>query len=181
MYSFLISHRSTFVASIRKMKSILNLSALFMGFLALSQHKATKETSSIVHKNPTAIFDPTPFAFSHSATPTTANGKYVYISGQSGGEGLNHQLSEDFRTQVQSSLQNLKIVLAEYRLEPKDVLKITILIVDHNQEKLKIWTEEANKIWKNDQLPASTLIPVPRLALDNMLIEVDAVAFIKAK
>jgi enamine deaminase RidA (YjgF/YER057c/UK114 family) len=71
--------------------------------------------------------------------------------------------------------------LAEYSLEPKDVLKITILIVDHNQEKLKIWTEETNKIWKNDQLPASTLIPVPKLALDNMLIEVDAVAFIKAK
>lgn len=51
MYSFLISHRSTFAASIRKMKSILNLSAFFMGFLALSQHKATKEISSIVHKN----------------------------------------------------------------------------------------------------------------------------------
>jgi competence transcription factor ComK len=63
MYSFLISHRSTFAASLRKMKSILNLSALFMGFLALSQHKTTKETTSIVHKNPTAIFDPTPFAF----------------------------------------------------------------------------------------------------------------------
>ncbi|MCX8523903.1 hypothetical protein OF897_08190 [Chryseobacterium formosus] len=51
------------------------------------------------------------------------------------------------------------------------------MIVDHNQEKLKIWTEEMHKVWKNNQFPASTLIPVPELALDGMLIEVNAVAF----
>jgi enamine deaminase RidA (YjgF/YER057c/UK114 family) len=180
MYSFLISHRSTFAASLRKMKSILNLSALFMGFLALSQHKTTKETPQLYIKiqQPFLTLLRLPFRILQLLQKLMAN---MFISGQSGGEGLNHQLSEDFRTQVQSSLQNLKTVLAEYSLEPKDVLKITILIVDHNQEKLKIWTEETNKIWKNDQLPASTLIPVPKLALDNMLIEVDAVAFIKAK
>ncbi|MFZ4928636.1 RidA family protein [Chryseobacterium sp. Mn2064] len=158
------------------MKSIFNLSALLLGFLALSQN-----TNSVLHKNPKTIFDPTPFAFSHSATVIETKGKYVFISGQSGGEGLHHVLSNDFRTQVKTSLQNLKTILAEYDLEAKDILKITILIVDHNQEKLKIWTEEASKIWKNDQFPASTLIPVPKLALDNMLIEVDAVAFMKDK
>ena len=164
------------------MKSILNVSAFLIGFLAFSQNTVARSSrASVVHKNPKTIFDPTPFAFSHSATPVEGKGKYLFISGQSGGEGLQHHLSNDFRTQVRSSLQNLKIILAEYGLEAKDVLKITILIVDHDQEKLKIWSEEAAKIWKNDQLPASTLIPVPKLALDNMLIEVDAVAFIKDK
>ncbi|ANF52270.1 hypothetical protein A0O34_17860 [Chryseobacterium glaciei] len=135
-------------------------------------------TVTISNKNPKALFDPTPFAFSH-ATTNEVEGNYVFVSGQSGGEDLKHNLSKDFRTQVSYSLKNLETVLADYGLGVKDVLKITILIVDHDQEKLKIWTEEMHKTWKNHQFPASTLIPVPRLALDGMLIEVDAVAFIK--
>jgi enamine deaminase RidA (YjgF/YER057c/UK114 family) len=167
------------------MKRILfSTSALCMGFLAFSQNnhhnKPIKQNTmkTIIHKNPKTLFDPTPFAFSHSTT-SEAEGKYVFISGQSGGEDLEHHLSKDFRTQVKFSLKNLETVLADYGLGVNDVLKITILIVDHDQEKLKIWTEEMHKAWKNNEFPASTLIPVPRLALDDMLIEVDAVAFSK--
>ena len=167
------------------MKRILfSASALCMGFLAFSQnnnyHKPIKQSNmkTIIHKNPKTLFDPTPFAFSHSTT-NEADGKYVFISGQSGGEGLEHHLSKDFRTQVRNSLKNLETVLADYKLGVKDILKITILIVDHDQEKLKIWTEEMHKVWKNNEFPASTLIPVPKLALDGMMIEVDAVAFMK--
>ncbi|PIF46265.1 enamine deaminase RidA (YjgF/YER057c/UK114 family) [Chryseobacterium sp. 52] len=167
------------------MKRILfSLSAICTGFLAFSQNtnynKMVNEsnTTAVINKNPKALFDPTPFAFSHS-TSTEDEGKYVFISGQSGGENLKHSLSKDFRTQVRFSLKNLETVLAEYGLGVKDVLKITILIVDHDQEKLKIWKEEMDKTWKNNKFPASTLIPVPKLALNDMLIEVDAVAFFK--
>lgn len=135
-----------------------------------------KDMSNIQYKNPKGLFDPTPFAFSHSTTASD-NGSYVFISGQSGGEGLEHKLSKDFRMQVKAALQNLNTVLEASDLTTDDVLKITILIVDHDQEKLKIWTEEMHKVWKNNKFPASTLIPVPKLALDGMLIEVDAVAF----
>ncbi|MCV9933368.1 RidA family protein [Flavobacterium sp. LS1R47] len=130
-------------------------------------------------KNPESLFDPTPYGFSH-ASSVTAPGEFVYISGQSGGLGKEHLLSNDFREQTQVALQNIVTVLDSYNLKPQNVMKITILIVDHSQEKLKIWNEEINKVWKNKPFPASTLIPVPRLAIDGMLIEVDAVAF-KAK
>lgn len=152
------------------MKNIFaTLIILCTGYQAISQTK-----------NPAALFDPTPFAFSH-ATSATGNGKYVFISGQSGGQDLQHTLSKNFRTQVQFALKNLCTVLDAYHLSPADVLKITILIVDHDQEKLQIWTEEMHKTWKNSAFPASTLIPVPRLALDGMQIEVDAIAFSKEK
>lgn len=163
---------------------LLSLPVFCTGFLAFSQntnhHKIMDKsnTTTIINKNPKALFDPTPFAFSHSTT-NEVDGKYVFISGQSGGEDLKHSLSKDFRTQVKYSLKNLETVLADYGLGVQDVLKVTVLIVDHDQEKLKIWTEEMHKSWGNHQFPASTLIPVPRLALDDMLIEVDATAFIK--
>ncbi|WP_369842908.1 RidA family protein [Chryseobacterium tongliaoense] len=132
--------------------------------------------SNIQYKNPPGLFDPMPFAFSHSVT-ASGNGSYVFVSGQSGGEGVEHRLSNDFRRQVKVALQNLSIVLKSSDLSTDDVLKITILIVDHDQEKLKIWTEEMHKVWNKNKFPASTLIPVPKLALDGMLIEVDAIAF----
>ncbi|WP_223609274.1 RidA family protein [Chryseobacterium sp. OSA05B] len=163
------------------MKRILfTLSAFCIGCLAFSQSKDHNKisTPSVINKNPKTLFDPTPFAFSHAITHD-GEGQYVFISGQSGGEDLKHSLSEDFRTQVRYSLKNLQTVLAEYGLGVKDVLKITILIVDHDQEKLKIWTEEMHKTWGKHTFPASTLIPVPKLALDHMMIEVDAIAFSK--
>lgn len=126
--------------------------------------------------NPSELFDPTPYGFCHTVK-APSNGELVYISGQSGGEGNVHTLNEDFRHQVQALLANLAIALKSHDLKFSDVMKITILIVDHNMEKLTIWEEEMNKYWQERMLPASTLIPVPALALEEMLIEVDAIAF----
>jgi enamine deaminase RidA (YjgF/YER057c/UK114 family) len=132
-----------------------------------------------IFKNPESLFDPAPYGFSHAAS-VSAQGELVFISGQSGGLDKEHILSNSFREQTQVALKNIVTVLESYNLKPENVMKITILIVDHSQEKLKIWNEEISKVWKNKPFPASTLIPVPRLALDGMLIEVDAVAY-KAK
>ena len=69
-----------------------------------------------------------------------------FISGQSGGVGENHVLAADFKTQVQDALKNLQIVLQSHSMKfEKMLLKITLLIVDHNQEKLEIWAEEAKR------------------------------------
>jgi enamine deaminase RidA (YjgF/YER057c/UK114 family) len=136
----------------------------------------TFQTKAQTSKNPDSLFNPTPYGFSHASSVKTP-GELVYISGQSGGLGKEHILSPDFREQVQTGLKNLTTILNSYQLKPENVMKITVLIVDHSSEKLKIWEEEISKTWKNKPFPASTLIPVPRLALDNMQIEVDAVAF----
>ncbi|MFH6997275.1 RidA family protein [Flavobacterium sp. FlaQc-57] len=127
-------------------------------------------------KNPSSLFDPTPYGFSHASSVSTP-GEFVYISGQSGGLGKEHTLSNSFREQTQTVLKNIETVLENYNLKPENVMKITILIVDHSPEKLKIWNEEIRKVWKNKPFPASTLIPVPQLAIEGMLIEVDATAF----
>lgn len=133
-------------------------------------------TKAQTFKNPESLFDPTPYGFSHASSVSTP-GELVYISGQSGGLGKEHTLSNSFREQTKVALQNIVTVLDSYNLKPENIMKITILIVDHSPEKLKIWNDEIRKIWQNKPFPASTLIPVPKLAIDGMLIEVDAIAF----
>jgi enamine deaminase RidA (YjgF/YER057c/UK114 family) len=61
---------------------------------------------------------------------------------------------------------------------PEQVVKITLLCVDHNAEKQRLISLERNAMWNGDRKPASTLIPVPKLAVDGMLFEIDAVAVI---
>lgn len=137
-------------------------------------------TKAQTFKNPESLFDPTPYGFSH-ASSVSGPGELVYISGQSGGLGKEHTLSNSFREQTKVALQNIVTVLDSYNLKPENIMKITILIVDHSPEKLKIWNEEIRKVWKNKPFPASTLIPVPKLAIAGMLIEVDATAFKASK
>lgn len=125
--------------------------------------------------NPTALFNPSPYGFSHSISVENPS-KICFISGQSGGIGENHVLADDFKTQVQDALKNMEIVLQSHSMTFENIIKITLLIVGHNQEKLEIWAEEAKNIWKESFFPTSTLIPVSQLALPGMLFEIDAVA-----
>lgn len=125
--------------------------------------------------NPAALFNPSPYGFSHSISVDSPF-RICFISGQSGGVGENHVLAEDFKTQVQDALKNLKIVLQSHSMTIENIVKISLLIVDYNQEKLEIWAEEAKKVWKGPFLPTSTLIPVSQLALPGMLFEIDAIA-----
>lgn len=125
--------------------------------------------------NPVELFNPEPYGFSHSISVQSPF-QMCFISGQSGGVGENHILADDFKTQVQNALKNLKIVLQNHSMTFENVVKITLLIVDHNPEKLEIWAEEAKKVCNPTFLPTSTLIPVSQLALPGMLFEIDAIA-----
>jgi len=147
-----------------------------LGFILFYTLMATITTPAQEFHNPPALFDPTPYAFSHAAE-APATGSYVFISGQSGRDDNSGAYSLDFRNQVQNSLKHLMVVLSDYDLVPENIVKITVLIVDHSSEKLQIWSEEMHKVWDPKKFPTSTLIPVPRLASDGMLFEVDAIAY----
>ena len=55
------------------------------------------------------------------------------------------------------------------------VKKITLLIVDHDAEKLAYLVEKRKAVFGGNP-PASTLIPVPELYTPGVLFEIDAVA-----
>jgi len=124
--------------------------------------------------NPKTLYNPTPYGYSHIAS-IHPNSKLVFVAGQ-GGEDVEGNIHPDFRTQVKQAFENIKKALKDVGLDMTDIVKLTTLIVDHDASKHQILTEESGLIWSHQIFPVQTLIPVPKLALEEMLFEIDAIA-----
>jgi enamine deaminase RidA (YjgF/YER057c/UK114 family) len=116
--------------------------------------------------NPPGLYDPAPNGYSHLAL--FPPGWRVILPAGQGGETENQELSDDFAT-----------VLKAADAKMSDVAKINLLIVDHDKERFRVMTEEVERVW-GDNKPAMTLIPVPALALEGMLVEIDVIAVVPA-
>ncbi|MBC8038102.1 MAG: RidA family protein [Rhizobiales bacterium] len=133
------------------------------------------KTDGLHFINPKGLYDPAPNGYSHLAM-FPAGWRIILASGQ-GGETEDEVLSEGFATQFRQALANTETVLAAGGAKMSDVAKITLLIVKHDTEKFRIMTEEIERVW-GERKPANTLIPVPALALEGMLVEIDVIAVV---
>ncbi|WOI44668.1 RidA family protein [Acidovorax sp. BLS4] len=128
--------------------------------------------------NPDGLYDPRPNGYSHLAVAQGA-ARTVHVAGQ-GGEDVQGRLADGFAQQVAQALANLGTALAAAGAQPRDVAKLTVLIVDHSEQRLQTFGQALMAMWAGAPAPACTLIPVPRLALDGMLFEIDALAYVPA-
>jgi len=140
--------------------------------------QATSRQDALTLINPDGLYDPAPNGYSHVAS-VAAGTRLVFIAGQ-GGETADGKLPPDFRLQVRQALRNLGIAVAAASARLSNIAKLTVLIVDHSEPHLHIFGEELTRALGAGPKPACTLIPVPRLALDGMLFEVEAVAVLPA-
>ncbi len=124
--------------------------------------------------NPPGLYDPSGNGYSHVAR-LAPNVRLVYTAGQ-GGRMPTVSSRRTLPSRCARRLPTWQIALAAADAQIKDVAKLTVLIVDHSQERLHILGAEVARVWGALPAPACTLIPVPRLALDAMLFEVEAVA-----
>lgn len=124
--------------------------------------------------NPEPLYNPTPYGYSHVAAVEPGS-KLIFISGQGGGQHK-HDTISNFRSQVQQAFENLKLALESQDCTMADIVKLTTLIVDHNADKHQVLIEESLNHWPDKKFPTQSLIPVPRLAVEGMLFEVEAVA-----
>lgn len=141
----------------------------------MTQNVRAGDIDGLSFINPQGLYDPAPNGYSHLAV-FPAGWRIILPSGQ-GGETKDEHLSDDFATQFKQALANTETVLAAAGAGMSDVAKITLLIVDYDQEKFRVMTEEVERVWGNRK-PASTLIPVPALALEGMLVEIDVIAVV---
>ena len=125
--------------------------------------------------NPKTLYNPRPFAYSHIAEVRHFL-RVLHISGQ-GGENQRGQRSLDFSEQTQQAFLNLKNALEAVDAALLDIAVLRILVVDHSSKKHQFLIQEMQQLWKDQDFPACTLIPVPCLAIQDMLIEIEATAY----
>lgn len=128
--------------------------------------------------NPSTLYDPSPNSYSQIAIVAPGT-RLAFISGQ-GGDNADGSFSPDFRVQAGAAFRNLGLALQAIDAKPADVAKITVMIVDHDMERLAIM-QAAQRTLLGEHHPAATLIPVPCLALPQMQIEVEAVVELSAR
>ena len=122
--------------------------------------------------NPPTLHDPTPNGYSTAVVAATGS-RIAFVSGQ-GGQDETGALSPDFAAQVGQAYANLRAALEGIGAGPERVVKLTVFVVDHDVSKLGVLTEQVTRLF-GAALPAQTLVPVPKLAIDPMLFEVEAV------
>jgi len=124
--------------------------------------------------NPLHLTNSLQYGYSQ-ATVVSAGSKLVHIAGQ---VGITDKGKNDFKSQVDRSFEALQKTLKASGASIDDVLKITLLIVDYDADKLEYMVTKRRAVF-GDTPPASTLIPVPALYAPGVLFEIDAVAVAK--
>lgn len=122
--------------------------------------------------NPPSLGDPTSKGYS-SIVIVPAGKRIAFVSGQ-GGFDSKGELSPDFATQVKQAYVNLGLALEAIGAKPNQVVKLNVFVVNHDMSKLGALTQNVVQMF-GPTLPAQTLISVPKLAIDPMLFEVEAV------
>ncbi len=144
--------------------------ALFLTASLISLNFATAEEMKVAI-NPDHLMDTTQYGYSQ-ATVVSAGAKVIYIAGQI---GIKDGGPNDFESQVDRAFDNLISVLDAAGGRVEDVVKITLLIKDHDEKKLQYLVTKRRQVF-DEHPPASTLIPVTALALESLDFEIDAIA-----
>ena len=141
--------------------------------------------ASLQHLQPAGLYDSLPNGYTHVVSVQEPV-RWLFVSGQ-GGEDAQAHLPDSFTLQARQALANVRTALAAGGASMADVTKLTVLIVDHDLPRFKQWQDSIALHWGSGEpddprprFPACTLIPVPKLALPGMLIEVEAIAAVSA-
>ncbi len=166
-------------SGINKSTSIYTLPIIiFSLFIFLGCVEESKEVVAGVGKiaiNPEHLPNTTQYGYSQAVSvgPTT---KVVYVAGQI---GISENGPNDFQSQVDRSFQNLIEVIKASGGRVENVVKITLLVKNHDDKRLKYLVKKRREVFGINP-PASTLIPVPELALSSLEFEIDATLVLEA-
>ena len=117
---------------------------------------------------------PAPATYTHVVV--AAGSKMVFIAGQEPEDAQGNLVGPgDLASQARQVFANLGRALAAAGAHPGQVAKITIYVVHHRPEYLRV-IEQARLGLFGDHKPADTVVGVETLSRPEYLIEVDAIA-----
>ncbi|MBD2755271.1 RidA family protein [Spirosoma validum] len=116
-------------------------------------------------------------SFSQIVTVSSGSSKTIYLSGQVAMDQHNRLIGEcDLFSQATQAFQNLAKALVSVGATTQDVVKLTIYVKDYQLADANRVSEAFRNAFPHKNLPASTWLGVQSLALDGLLIEIDAIA-----
>jgi enamine deaminase RidA (YjgF/YER057c/UK114 family) len=126
--------------------------------------------------NPDALMKPR--GYTHVVT-VEAPGKIVFISGQVAynKEGMLVGAG-DLAAQTTQAVENLKTALAAVGGTPADIVKLNTYIVNYKPADYPAFSAARNALAAGGNPPASTLIGVAALAVEGLLVEMEAIAIV---
>jgi enamine deaminase RidA (YjgF/YER057c/UK114 family) len=128
-------------------------------------------------KNPPTLH--TPRGYSHVAEVPPGQ-RLVFIAGQVALDKSGALVGPgDFKAQAQQVFENIRLALADVGGTFNDVIKLNYYVVDVGQ--IAALREVRDRHVNTAAPPASTLVEVRRLFRDDVLLEVEAVAAVRAR
>ncbi|RYH19960.1 MAG: RidA family protein [Alcaligenaceae bacterium] len=116
-------------------------------------------------------------SFSQVVTVTAGAVRTIYLSGQVSVDSKNRVVGEgDLSVQTGFALANLERALASVGAKAADVVRLGIYIKNYRREQSTVVTEALQRVFPQEKMPASTWLGVETLAIDELLIEIEATA-----
>jgi enamine deaminase RidA (YjgF/YER057c/UK114 family) len=121
-------------------------------------------------------------SFSQVVVVQTGATKTIYVSGQVSVDETKSIIGlGDLGRQSEVALQNLSRALASAGATPADVVRLGIYVKDYKPEQAAVISVALRTLFVAERMPSSTWLGVSGLALDGLLIEIDATAVIESK
>lgn len=154
-----------------KYRSIL--ASFIIVFVAISL-SAQEKKATVKFTNPPALS--VPRGYSHVVE--VSGGKMVYVSGQLAFDKDGNMVGKaDFRAQAKQVYENLKAALQAVGATFEDVIKLNTYLTDMSQ--LVVLREVRAEYLTSKTPPVSTTVEVHKLAREEAMIEIEAVAVLR--
>ena len=119
-------------------------------------------------------------SFSQVVVVHAETSRTIYISGQVSVDEENRVIGRgDLAAQSEQAFSNLASALQAAGAAVEDVVRLGIYIKDYRCEQAGIIRETLREVFPGNRLPAGTWLGVQSLALDDLLIEVEATAVVE--
>ena len=127
--------------------------------------------------NPPTLLQPR--GYTHVVT-VDGGGKMVFISGQVAVDKDGKLVGPgDLKTQIRQAASNLKLALEAAGATAADIVKTNTYIVNYKQADYSALREARAEVFPSGEPPASTLVGVTSLAVDGLMVEMEAIAIVK--
>lgn len=128
--------------------------------------------------NPPTLLQPR--GYTHVVT-VDGGGKMIFVSGQVAVDKEGKLIGAgDLKAQVRQAAENLKLALAAAGATAADIVKTNTYIVNYKQSDYSALREARATLFpEGANPPASTLVGVTALAVEGLMVEMEAIAMVR--